>query len=618
MGGNTAISGGSGGVVAAWPVGWLRRFGWHWVVGIVCLLATSIAVAAPATVGDRASATAGSGETANVVVMATTGVREAVDAVRSVGGEVTRRLGIIKGVAATVPVEQLGLLAGQPGIIGVADDRHMAPSSVVPSLGYDPDADFGSMSEITRLTGAQAAWAAGYTGTGIDVALIDTGVAPVPGRGTTINGPDLSFDYQTGMPASIDSYGHGTHLAGIINGRSMATPTPSPCATCLNSSGWSDTTQFVGMAPGARVVNVKVGSFDGGADVSQVIAAIDWVVKNKTANGMKIKVISLSFGSLSTNAYTKDPLAYATEVARTKGGLLVVAAAGNDGATRVGLDDPAYDPFNLAVGAEDPMGTTTLVDDTIASWSGRGTTARPVDVVAPGTHVISLRVPGSFIDVNYGSTALVGTNYFRGTGTSQAAAVVAGLAALVYQKYPSATPDQVKKLILNTSTALTSSSALATPTAAGKGLPNAGRAVTTALPSTTSSKQAWTAGTGTGLLENTRGGSHVITNGVELTGERSLFYNTAWSSSTWAKKSVGLTSWSLGLFLGQRWTGDAWSGTNYVNARWTLNDWTGATWASHVPSAETWDGTAWSGTWSGAPWVGHRWRDNTWSSYYWG
>lgn len=597
-----------------WPFRRAQQFGWHWLIGLLGLMAVSIVVVgAPAPTGMTSALP--SGATSQVVVLSAGHVRGAVTAVQAVGGHVDRRLGIVGGVSASVPTELIGALRGAPGVLSVTADEHLEPMSVVPSLGYDPSADFGSMSQVTRLTGAQAAWAAGYTGTGVDVALIDTGVARVTGTGTTINGPDLSFDYQGGYPAGVDAYGHGTHLAGIINGKDpTATASATGCTSCLNSSGYSDTNKFVGMAPGARVVNVKVGSFDGGADVSQLIAAIDWVVKNKTANGMNIKIINLSFGTISANPYTTDPLAYATEIARTKG-LLVIAAGGNDGdSTVAGLSDPAYDPYVLAVGAEDPMGTTTITDDIVPSWASHGTAGRPVDVVAPGTHIISLRVPGSYADVNYGSTARVGTGYFRASGTSQSSAVVSGLAALLYQRYPTATPDRIKKLLMNTASKLTSSTA-GSPNYWGKGIVNGATAITTALPSFT---QSFTNGTGTGAIESTRGGVRVISGGVELSGEKSIFYNTTWSSSTWASKCKGLTSWSTGLFLGQRWTGDTWTGTSYNNAKWTLNDWANRTWASHAWSPETWDGTQWVGTWSGDPWAGHRWRSGVWSSYSWG
>src|SRR4029079_5188986 len=191
--------------------------------------------------------------------------------------------------------------------------------SVDPALGYDATGDFGSMTNVNKLVGAPALWANGYTGAGVDVALLDTGVAPVDGLSDKIvNGPDLSLDYQNGLAESVDAYGHGAHRAGIIAAR-------DPDTTVL-----TDPTKFVGVAPDARIVNVKVGAADGSTDVSQVSAGIDCVVQYAHDNGLTIRVLNLSFGTMSKQAYTVDPLAYAAEVAWRKG-IVVVAAAGNDG-----------------------------------------------------------------------------------------------------------------------------------------------------------------------------------------------------------------------------------------------------------------------------------------------
>src|SRR5581483_4855254 len=119
------------------------------------------------------------------------------------------------------------------------------------------------------------------------------------------------------------------------------------------------------------------------------------------------------------------------------------------------LTDPAYDPNLLAVGAVDPNGDPSTGNDTVADFSSRGNSSRHVDVVAPGLHVLGLRDPGSYVDVN-NPTAEVGTRFFRGSGTSQAAAVVSGAAALILQKYPNATPNQVKAMLMATASSIKS------------------------------------------------------------------------------------------------------------------------------------------------------------------
>src|SRR5438045_846718 len=174
----------------------------------------------------------------------------------------------------------------------------------------------GSMYNVDRITGATTYWSHGYTGQGVDVALIDSGVAPVNGLtapGKVVAGPDLSFESQASNLQYLDTFGHGTHLAGIIAGRSDA---------AVPGSYLTDTTDFLGIAPDARIVSIKVADSHGAADVSQVIAAIDWVVQHRTDNGMNIRVLNLSYGTRTSQGYTIDPLAFAAEQA-WKAGVVV-------------------------------------------------------------------------------------------------------------------------------------------------------------------------------------------------------------------------------------------------------------------------------------------------------
>ncbi|MDH4076670.1 MAG: S8 family serine peptidase, partial [Acidimicrobiia bacterium] len=237
------------------------------------------------------------------------------------------------------------------------------------------------------------------TGQGIDVAVIDTGVAPVKNLDSAdavVNGPDLSLDRQLGLPTAVDAYGHGTHLAGIIAGRDA------------------------GVAPGSRIVNLKVGAADGAVDVSQVIAAIDWVVTHRADPGFNIRVLNLAYGTDGTQSYVDSPLTHAVESA-WRAGIVVVVAAGNSGGA---LAMPATDPFVLAVGAADINDPLQTADDVVAPYSAVGTTARRVDLVAPGTSITSLRVPGGYVDTAYPESRFNfgGTTYAKGSGTSQASA----------------------------------------------------------------------------------------------------------------------------------------------------------------------------------------------------
>jgi serine protease AprX len=157
--------------------------------------------------------------------------------------------------------------------------------------------------------------------------------------------------------------------------------------------------------------------------------------------------LNLSLGVLSGNRYDRDRLAGAVERA-WKAGIVVVAAGGNDGNSTTQLNDPAYDPYVVAVGAADTKGTLDHGDDTVSDFSAAGSSTRTPDLVAPGVQVESLRVPGSVIDATVGVREGADPRFVRGSGTSQAAAVVSGLAAIVVQSRPTWTPDMVKSVLV--------------------------------------------------------------------------------------------------------------------------------------------------------------------------
>ena len=507
-----------------------------------------------------------------------------------------------------------------------------------PILGYDPKMDMGGLNALGRITGANAMWERGVTGKGVDVAVIDTGIARVAGLdapGKVIDGPDLSFDSQDPYLAHTDAFGHGTHMAGIIAGNDVPANAPRNCRSCYGKSPYTDETKFVGIAPEARLVNVKVGAFDGAVDVSQVIAAIDWVVQNKNATvpgapALNIRVISLSFGTDSLQAASVDPLAHAVEVA-WKAGIVVVAASGNDGKAPGPMGNPAISPLVIAVGASNPAKTESVSDDVIAKFAEHGTAERSVDIVTPGISVISLKVPGSFVDLNV-TSGKVGTRFQRGTGTSQSTAVVAGLAALLIQQYPAATPDQVKAMLKANAKPLKPAGAKSWY--AGSGSAYVG-SFTNATPLPVVAPQVAT-GKGIGTLEGSRGTYHVMSNGVPLAGEIDIF-GKPWDAVPMAALTEARATWSGGTWNGSEWTGGGfvvdgatatpqtatwagarWSGVRWSGVRWSSSDWAGVRW-----SDGEWDGVRWSGVrwsdmaWDGVRWSGVRWSGVRWSSGSW-
>jgi serine protease AprX len=515
--------------------------------------------------------------------------------------------------------------------LGTTLAAHMASavSTPIPSvaLGYDAAQDGGSLSLITRLTGAQAMWDTGMTGRGVDVALIDTGVAPVAGlsrTGKVVYGPDLSFDAQSGLPANIDANGHGTHMASIIAGTDLDVgATATRCTTCLGRSPYSDTTKFVGVAPDSRIVSVKAGAVDGAVDVTQVIAAINWVVEHRRDNGMNIRVLNLSYGTDSTQNPMTDPLAFAVESA-WRAGIVVVVAAGNDGIASPALSNPALDPAVIAVGSIDTNNTLDAKDDTVPTYAQHGNASRPVDVLAPGSHVIGLRVPGSAVDTST-TTGKVGTRFQRGSGTSQSAAVVSGLAALLVQRYPTATPDQIKMLLTKSAVKLYHvnktvkglglSTAAAESWSEGNGVANVSKLVKPkSLP--TSAPQALVA-TGSGSIELSRGTAHLTSGTAVLEGEFDIF-GLPFDSAAWAKGTTSGTTWTGGTWNGARWTGDGWLDGQWAGARWTATDWAGARWTGARWTGTAWDGARWTGArWTGARWTGARWTDSAWAGARW-
>ena len=518
--------------------------------------------------------------------------------------------GTSRRLSAILMVALLGSAFAIPGSALAADlataDSLSSAASGSCAGSYDPDTD--TLYRTTQYTGATAYWSAGYTGAGVDVAIIDTGVSPVEGLATPgklIYGPDLSLESQSPAFRYLDTNGHGTFMAGIIAGKDSTLTAPYADAPASH---------FRGVAPDARILSVKVGVADGGVDVSQVIAAIDWVVQHKTDNGMNIRVLNLSYGTDSTQAYTVDPLAFAIEQA-WKAGIFVVAATGNEGfvAHAGSLTSPAYDPKIFAVGASDSMGTAGTCDDIVPAFSSTGSNSRTPDVVAPGTHIVSLRVPGSYIDQNYGPTGYVSDRFFRGSGTSAAAAFTSGEAALVIQQRPAITPDQLKKLFLDSGRLLNGFSA----NKQGAGVVEMATMLGTATinPPNAWKRISWSYGIGS--LELSRGTDHLSDDGVLLTGERDIFGH-AFNSAAMAILEAARNSWSGGTWNGNSWSGNSWSGSSWSGNSWSGNSWSGNSWSGSSWSGNSWSGNSWSGSsWSGSSWSGSSWSGSSWSGSSW-
>jgi serine protease AprX len=487
--------------------------------------------------------------------------------------------------------------------------------------------DPGSLFTVEKAIGARGLWTKKdksgrqLTGQGVAVAVLDSGVnqvAGLDGAGKVTYGPDLSIE-SNGSLTQQDTFGHGTFMAGVIAGRGTNNPSADLPSAPANVQ--------LGVAPDASLLAMKLATTDGSTDVSQVIAALDWVTEHPVLpNGTRVRVINLSYGTDSAQDYQSDPLAAAAENA-WEHGIVVVTSAGNSGTATGRLTDPAIDPYLIAVGATDSgdrMDGWAHDHTHVASFSNVGTSARHVDVVAPGTSLVSTRNPGSNIDANNPSGLISGDtsgNLFRGSGTSQAAAVVSGSIALLLQAYPSLTPDQVKYALTSTADPVNNATSLT----AGSGTIDLAQALGTAghlvgTDSTASalraaSAQSFPGSTGQGSIDAARGGSVLVdADGNDLSGEIDAQGN-AWDAAAWWQSSSALVAWSGGEWLGNTWTGEGWQpGSDQLSsARWSSARWSSARWSDADWSSARWS----SARWSSARWSSARWSSARWSSADW-
>ena len=413
-------------------------------------------------------------------------------------------------------------------------------------------------------------------------------------------------------------------MAGIIAGRGADNPSADLSRAPANVQ--------LGVAPDAGLLAMKLATTDGSVDVSQVIAALDWVTQHPVLpDGTRVRVINLSYGTDSAQGYQADPLAAATENAWHHG-IVVVTSAGNNGPDAGRLADPAIDPYVIAVGATDSNAKVNgwAADKaTVAPFSQVGSTERHADLVAPGTSLVSARTPGSFVDVNNPSGLVSGDTsgeLFRGSGTSQAAAVVSGSVALLLQAYPDLTPDQVKYALTSSADPLTN----ADETAAGAGTLDLTGALRTAKhlsgtnkTSTTLQTQAvqdFPTSTGQGSIEAARAGSDLVdADGNDLTGEIDVQGN-AWDPAAWWQATSTLSAWSGGQWLGVTWTGADWAPASFdlASGRWSSGRWSSGRWSSGRWSSADWDSGRWSsGRWSSGRWSSGRWSTAEWDSGRW-
>jgi serine protease AprX len=347
------------------------------------------------------------------------------------------KLDIINGQVLDLPNGVLKQLEAHPDIFRVHYNR--------------PTSNFNYRTSVT-VGAAAVRQTYGYTGAGVGVAVIDSGIANWHDDLSGASGLSQPYgaqrvaafvDFVNGQTQPYDDNGHGTHVSGIIAG-----------------NGFDSRGERAGIAPSASLVSLKVLDANGVGTIGNMIAALNWVAANHTA--YSIRVVNMSVGARITESYWTDPLTLATK-ALVDRGVVVVGAAGNFGKNAQGnlqyggITAPANAPWVLTVGASSTQGTLTRNDDIMASYSSAGPTyidfgAKP-DLVAPGTGTVSLAAPGSTFYTTKsqylvnGKPAIGYQPYLTLSGTSMAAPVVAGSVALMLEANPRLTPNLVKAIL---------------------------------------------------------------------------------------------------------------------------------------------------------------------------
>jgi serine protease AprX len=467
-------------------------------------------------------------------------------AVTNHGGSRGRDLGLVSGVAATVKAGDVAALAADSDVSFVAPDPTVAPTGTI-----DPTklATF-----YPKVDGAPAAWNRGLTGSGVGVAVIDSGIKYLN---------DFARLSQVSLPNSTlaldDTFGHGTIVAGVLGGQS-------------GNGG------YVGIAPGTSLYSVNVNRPDG-VRTSDVIAGLQWVLDN--AHAYNIRVVNLSLQETMPGSYQMSLLDLAVERVWASG-VVVVVAAGNNGT--LGEDfAPANDPLALTVGATDSNDTLTTVDDTVASFSSSGVTvdgfAKP-DMLAPGRHIAAPVGKDSTLWSQAPLLNQVASGYVSISGTSFAAPQVAGAAALLLQQHPAWSPDNVKWLLTSSARPVGASNtgALAvdqavafagTPALANQGVP-----ALVCAPGTT-----------------------CVVGGVLGT------VSSSWNSASWNSASWNSASWNSASWNSASWNSASWNSASWNSASWNSSSWNSASWNSASWNSASWNSASWnSASWNSVSW----------------
>jgi serine protease AprX len=463
---------------------------------------------------------------------------KALKEIRSQGGKEGNALAIVGGASGKATARAIAQLSRRGNVSYISYD--------------DPDVRIAGPlgapleSLYTQLVHAPDVWALGYTGQGVTVAVLDSGIAPVADLTQPTSHIITAVDFVTTTVGMGDPGGHGTHVAGIIAG-----------------NGTDSAGGYQGIAPGANLIDVRVLNEGGTANMSTVISGIQWVVNHKRA--YNIRVLNISLGTTAYLNYRLSPLASAVEMAWYSG-IVVVTSAGNSGPLPTTVSSPADDPFVISVGTLDDNQTLDPLDDLIPDFSAHGPTlyghVKP-DLVAPGRKVISLRSPGSYLDELFPERR-IGNSYFRLTGTSMSAPVVSGIVALMLQHNPGLKPNQVKNILRQTTYAIPFDANIA-----GTGVVDAYAAVTSNI----------TERTNFGLTPSDDFARDILplVRGAPLFWRWPNYGGINWSNISWDNISWDRTTWENLVWENISWDNISWdTDCTWDNISWDATEWDAA------------------------------------------
>jgi len=368
------------------------------------------------------------GQIVSIIVQTTQPDDSLEDRTLQLGGKITKDLSIIQAFAAELSAQAALELARHPGVLWVSPDASVEETSA-DCAGCISTSSL--INAYVQAIGATSLWNSetALQGQGITVAVVDSGVRRSL---TDIKGQVLAqVRFNSVTKNYADNYGHGTHIAGIISG-----------------NGAQSNGKYIGVAPKANLVSVKITDETGAASASDLVAGLQWVLENKEA--YNIRVVNLSMNSSMAESYHTSPIDAAVEILWFNGIVVVVSAGNNNSGV---LYPPANDPFVITVGAANDQGTVDWTDDVLAGYSAAGVTSdgfyKP-DFVAPGHNIVSLLSNSCGTLVSLYPDHVVDSVYFRMSGTSMASAVAAGAIALLLQDEPGLNPDQVKQRLMTT------------------------------------------------------------------------------------------------------------------------------------------------------------------------